>query len=109
MPLVVLSVWFLTSTRSELLPTDVPSMVCAPDSVMFAVVATRHGALMAMAVSPTTVPRMSSVAMNCVSLLQIMGCSALRAIERVVQRQDQVFRRMRGHTNSHGRFRRTHI
>src|SRR5258708_4349433 len=108
MPFCDAVVWFLTSTRSELLPTETPSMVCAPDSVMFAVVATRQGALMAMAVSPTTVPRMSRVAMKCVSLLQIMGCSALRSIERVVQRQDQVFRRMRGHTNSHGRFRRAH-
>ena len=45
-----------------------PSIVCTPASTMLApVVATRHGALMATAVSPTTVPRMSSVVMSVAS------------------------------------------
>src|SRR5271156_5922393 len=65
MPFWVCVVWSLTNTRSELLPIVTPSIVCTPDSAMLApVVATRQGALMATAVSPTTVPRISSVVMR---------------------------------------------
>ena len=38
MPFWLAVVWFFTSTRSPA-TTETPSMVCAPDRVMFAVVA----------------------------------------------------------------------
>src|SRR6185437_7793269 len=46
MPFCVLSVWFLTSTRSPAARAT-PSTVCNPESVILAVVATRTGSLIA--------------------------------------------------------------